>query len=101
MKKCRTNWHEAAVCILQIELRDYSHLLDFQAEYPLSNNAYRIDLVVIQKLVDEPIPKSLANILCRLCRTSDKFLRKSGSVHSLGCKSFVSHLPLSKKLFRH
>lgn len=24
----RTNWHEAAVCAIQIDLRDYAHMLD-------------------------------------------------------------------------
>ena len=63
MKKIqRVNWHEAAVCAMQIELRDYAHLLDFYPEYVLGKNSYRIDLLVIRKLSDSPIPKNIARI---------------------------------------
>lgn len=34
-KKQRVNWHEAAACAVQIDLRDYNHLLEFFTEYPL------------------------------------------------------------------
>lgn len=50
IKKRRTNWHEAAVCAIQIELRDYVDLLDFQPEYALGKNNYRIDLLVIKTI---------------------------------------------------
>ena len=46
----RTNWHEAAVCAIQIDLRDYAHMLEYHPEYTLSNNKNRIDLLVIRKL---------------------------------------------------
>ena len=52
----RTNWHEAAVCAIQIDLRDYAHMLEYHPEYTLSNNKNRIDLLVIRKLLDQPIP---------------------------------------------
>lgn len=58
----RTNWHEAAVCAVQIELRDYAHLLEFQSEYFLGRNNYRIDLLVIRKLCEHPISKNFARI---------------------------------------
>lgn len=58
----RTNWHEAAVCAIQIDLRDYAHMLEYHPEYTLSNNNNRIDLLVIRKLLNEPIPKSIARI---------------------------------------
>lgn len=58
----RTNWHEAAVCAIQIDLRDYAHMLEYHPEYTLSNNNNRIDLLIIRKLLDEPIPKSIARI---------------------------------------
>lgn len=56
----RVNWHEAAVCAVQIELRDYENILDFQTEYMLGHNSYRIDLLVIQKLSNLPILKNIA-----------------------------------------
>lgn len=52
LPKHRVNWHEAAACAVQIELRDYEHMLDFQTEYMLGHNSYRIELLVIRKLSD-------------------------------------------------
>lgn len=60
--KCRVNWHEAAVCAVQIELRDYDSLLDFQPEFVLGKNSYRIDLLVIKKLSEQDIPKNISRI---------------------------------------
>lgn len=60
--KCHVNWHEAASCAIQIELRDYADILDFQPEFILGKNSYRIDLLVIKKLSNQPIPKNLAHI---------------------------------------
>ena len=51
------NWHEAAVCAVQIELRDYADLLDFQPEFILGKNSYRIDLLVIKKTVTTGNPQ--------------------------------------------
>lgn len=33
--KRHANWHEAASCAVQIELRDYIDMLDFQSEFIL------------------------------------------------------------------
>ncbi|MCM1253824.1 MAG: hypothetical protein NC321_13470 [Clostridium sp.] len=60
--KPRVNWHEAASCAFQIELKDYSHILEYISEYPLGKNSYRIDLLVIKKLTDEMIVKNIAQI---------------------------------------
>ena len=60
--KHHVNWHEAASCAIQIELRDYAHLLEFQSEYILGKNNYRIDLLVIKKLFEQTIPKNIARI---------------------------------------
>lgn len=43
--KRHANWHEAASCTVQIELRDYIDMLDFQSEFILGKNNYRIDQV--------------------------------------------------------
>lgn len=61
-KSPRVNWHEAASCALQIELRDYSDLLEYLTEYILGKNSYRIDLLVIKKLTTQVIPKNIAHI---------------------------------------
>ncbi len=58
--KHKTNWHEAAVCALKIELRDYAGLLDFQTEYVLEKDHYRIDLIIIKKVIEAPIFKNIA-----------------------------------------
>ena len=60
--KRRVDWHEAASCAFQIELKDYSHILEYISEYPLGKNSYRIDLLVIKKLSDEMISKNIARI---------------------------------------
>lgn len=61
-KKHHINWHEATVCAIQIELRDYTHLLEFKSEYILGKGRYRIDLLVVKKLSEQPIPKNIAHI---------------------------------------
>lgn len=61
--KQRVNWHEAASCAIQIDLRDYNHMLEFLTEYPLGKNGnYRIDLLLIKKLSNQPIHKNIAKI---------------------------------------
>ncbi len=62
MPRHHVNWHEAASCAVQIELRDYIDLLDYQSEFILGQNSYRIDLLVIKKLSKRPIPKNIARI---------------------------------------
>ncbi len=58
----RVNWHEAASCAFQIELKDYSEFLEYITEYILGKNSYRIDLLIIKKLTEEVIPKNIARI---------------------------------------
>lgn len=60
VKKRKTNWHEAAVCAIQIELQDYIKLLEFQPEFVLGRNSYRIDLLIIKKFTEQPIYKNFA-----------------------------------------
>ena len=61
-KRHNTNWHEAAACAVQIELHEYEHLLQFQSEYIIGKNHYRIDLLIIKKLCETTIPKNIAYI---------------------------------------
>ena len=60
--KRNTNWHEAAVCAVQIDLQEYTHLLQFLSEYILGRNHYRIDLLIIKKINQKIIPKNIASI---------------------------------------
>ena len=81
-KKYRVNWHEAASCALQIELRDYSDLLEYLPEYILGKNSYRIDLLIIKKLTKQPIPKSIAHIFRTFNLFEIKGLGSSVSIDS-------------------
>ena len=56
------NWHEAATCAIEIDLRDYTDLLEFLSEYNLGKNNYRIDILVIKKLSNQTISKNIARI---------------------------------------
>lgn len=62
MPSTRTNWHEAVTCAIQIDLRDYSHLLKYHEEYFLDSNNNYIDLLVIKKNSEFQIPKHIASI---------------------------------------
>lgn len=81
-KKTRVNWHEAASCALQIELRDYSDLLKYLPEYILGKNSYRIDLLIIKKLTEQSIPKSIAHIFKAFNLFEIKGLGSSVSIDS-------------------
>jgi len=61
-KRHHVNWHEAAVCAIQIELRNYAHMLEFLPEYVLGRNSNRIDLLIVKKLSEQAIPKNIARI---------------------------------------
>ena len=58
----RVNWHLAAACAIEIDLRDYSDILSYQREAPLHDNTFRIDLLIIRKKSDEAIAKLLAKV---------------------------------------
>lgn len=62
LKKSRVNWHEAATCAFQIELKDYSDILEYITEYVLGKKYHRIDLLIIKKLANVTIPKNIALI---------------------------------------
>ena len=61
-KKFHVNWHEAACCAFQIELKDYSDILEYITEYVLGKNYHRIDLLIIKKRADVNILKNIALI---------------------------------------
>ena len=50
-KRSRTNWHEAITCAIQIDLRDYAHLLEYHTEYTLSANGNHMDMLIIKKTI--------------------------------------------------
>ncbi len=61
-KKRHVNWHEAAACALQIDLKDYASFLEYMTEYKLGRGSYRIDILVIRKLTGQTIPVTIANL---------------------------------------
>ena len=61
-KRSRTNWHEAITCAIQIDLRDYAHLLEYHTEYTLSANGNHMDMLIIKKQSGFQIPKHIASI---------------------------------------
>ena len=61
-RRHRVNWHEAAACAIEIDLRDYADMLQFLSEYILGKNSYRIDFLVIRKLSGQTIPRNIARI---------------------------------------
>ena len=80
--KRRVDWHEAASCAFQIELKDYSHILEYISEYPLGKSSFRIDLLIIKKLTDERIPKNIAQIFKTLNLLEIKGVGSSVSIDS-------------------
>ena len=58
----RTDWHEAIFCAVQIDLKEYSHLLEYYKEKSLSTNDNRMDMLIIKKQPGFQIPKHIASI---------------------------------------
>lgn len=77
------NWHEAAACAVEIELRDYADRLQFLSEYILGKNSYRIDMLIIKNLSRQAIPKNIA----RIFKTNNLFEVK-GIQDSLSISSY-------------
>ena len=82
-RKFRVNWHEAASCAFQIELKEYSDLLKYIEEYAIGKNKYRIDLLIIKKLSDIMIPKNIARIF-----KTFNLLKIKGVGSSIGTDSY-------------
>jgi len=55
-------WHEAFYEALQLELHEYMDLLKFDNEYRLSEEALRMDVLVIKKNKDAKIEKNIGNL---------------------------------------
>lgn len=94
--KPRVNWHEAASCAFQIELKDYSGILEYMTEYPLGKNSYRIDLLIIKKLTDEIIPKNIGRIF-----KTFNLLEIKGTGSSLNTDSYYKTIGYAGLLIAH
>jgi hypothetical protein len=58
----RIAWHPAFVEAIQAELEGYKDVLEFQAEYPLTTEPLRIDVLIVKKRPDAIIEKSIARM---------------------------------------
>ncbi|MCL1792046.1 MAG: hypothetical protein FWG40_12040, partial [Peptococcaceae bacterium] len=65
-KRRKIYWHEAFYWALQMELLEYEDVFEFTNEYQLSQEALKIDVVVIKKEKDVRIEKNLGRIF-RAC----------------------------------
>lgn len=52
-------WHEPFLYALKLELYDYKDILTFESEHKLSEEALRIDILVIKKNKDKSIKKNI------------------------------------------
>ena len=55
-------WHEAHVEALQLELHEYKEFLHFDGEFRLSDEALRVDVLVVKKTKDVQIAKNIGEI---------------------------------------
>ncbi|OBR89908.1 MULTISPECIES: hypothetical protein [Clostridium] len=58
----KIKWHPAFAAAIQLELKEYREDLEFVTEYQLTDEPLRIDVLVIKKLKDIRITKSLGKI---------------------------------------
>ena len=56
-------WHPAFVAAIELEFKEYGQYLEYIKEHELTQKPLKIDLVVIKKLKDIQIEKSLGKIL--------------------------------------
>ncbi|MDR1586128.1 MAG: hypothetical protein LBS57_01585 [Treponema sp.] len=56
------HWHPAFFEAIQLELESYRDILEFKAEYQLSAEPLRIDVLIIKKLKDVVIEKNIGTI---------------------------------------
>ncbi len=55
-------WHPAFASALQLELAQYKDILEFQTEYPLTDEPLKIDVLIIKKTSPIPIQKNIGAI---------------------------------------
>jgi len=58
----KIKWHPAFAAAIQLEFKDYKDHLDFKIEHQLTAEPLRIDVVVIKKLDDIEIDKTMGKI---------------------------------------
>ena len=62
MEKRKLQWHPGFSATLRITLQDEMEYLEMQEEYLLSKKPPQIDVLIIKKLRDIPLRKSISRI---------------------------------------
>jgi hypothetical protein len=62
MAQERVAWHPAFCEAIKLELKDYLDLLEIEYEHPLTTEPLKIDVLIIKKLSDTQIDKSIGRI---------------------------------------
>ena len=58
----RINWHQGFYGGIELELRDYRDILDFDTEHELSKQPIRMDMLIVKKTRDVEIVNPVARI---------------------------------------
>lgn len=61
--KERIKWHPAFAAAIQLEFKEYQQFLDYSIEHELTHEPLKIDVVIIKKLENIAIDKSIGHIL--------------------------------------
>lgn len=59
----KVKWHPAFQAAIQLEFKEYKEYLEFSVKHQLTDEPLRIDIVVIKKLKEIAIEKSVGKIL--------------------------------------
>jgi hypothetical protein len=63
MTKEKIKWHPAFAAAIQLEFKEYDEYLEYILEHELTDEPLKIDVVIIKKLKDIEIEKSIGKIL--------------------------------------
>jgi len=58
----KIKWHPAFAAAIQLEFKEYKEHLDYEIEHQLTKEPLRIDVVIIKKLDDIEIDKTIGKI---------------------------------------
>lgn len=61
----KIKWHPAFAAAIQLEFKEYQEYLNFEEEHQLTEEPLKIDVVIIKKLQDVYINKSIGKILAK------------------------------------
>jgi len=62
MHQEKIQWHPAFVAAIKLEFKEYEQYLEYSSEHELTHEPLKIDVVIIKKLQDIQIEKSIGRI---------------------------------------